>query len=143
MRCWFADGIGLAECFAIPESKHWEIEHFGEYERDDSTEYDRDKYFVEYWLTTHPAPSWMVVAEALYVQGDEDTLMALEVVRRKYLTGRVCSMCVHMSCMYDFVQVFRQYFELCGLACMVPDSLHVTQTFIICNVSVRPGLMPD
>ena len=93
---WFGDGMGLVECFAIPESRYWEIAY--------CTEGDRRQCFLEYWVATHPAPSWMVVAEALYLLRRVDSRQALEVVRRKYLIGGyICGTCtcIHMACINE------------------------------------------
>ena len=42
------------------------------------------KIVLERWLQNHPAPSWAVVAEALYQMKEHDSL---EQVKKTYFTG--------------------------------------------------------
>ena len=73
---------GLATFLDVPYSKSSEIEDHP------SSEPEKEQFLLNYWITTHPAPSWMVVAEALYqLMRAEDVHQVLEVVRRKYLIG--------------------------------------------------------
>ena len=41
--------------------------------------------YCEYWLTHHPSPSWLVVANALYVRKEHE---ALAVLQKLYLKGK-------------------------------------------------------
>ena len=44
----------------------------------------RKQAYWEYWLTHHPSPSWLVVANALYMVNEYG---ALEVSQKTYLKG--------------------------------------------------------
>ena len=48
----------------------------------------RRRAYLAYFLTHHPAPSWRIIATALYI-GEE--LGALEVVQKLYLRGELCA----------------------------------------------------
>ena len=63
-----------------------------EIQQQDSDATQQKKTLLERWLWDHPAPSWAVVAEALYQIGERDVL---EQVKKTYITGmlgchRVC-----------------------------------------------------
>ena len=44
-------------------------------------------YYCDYWLTYHPAPSWKLVAIALWMTEEH---AALEVLQKIYLKGKPC-----------------------------------------------------
>ena len=62
----------------IPDSKQWEMEQ--QYR----SVPQRKQAYSEYWLTHHPSPSWLVVADALYMWEEHE---ALEVLQKMYLKG--------------------------------------------------------
>ena len=45
----------------------------------------RNRAYIDYWITHHPAPSWKVVAITLWMAGE---LVALEVVQKLYFKGK-------------------------------------------------------
>ena len=51
---------------------------------------------AQFWMNSHPAPSWEVICYALYLNGEYE---ALESVQSKYLKGNVHVLCVHQVCM--------------------------------------------
>ena len=59
----------------IPDSKRWEIKKL----------YLSKQAYWQYWLTHHPSPSWLVVADALYMQYEHG---ALKVLQKMYLKGK-------------------------------------------------------
>ena len=62
----------------IPGSKKNEIQ------RQYSSISQRRQQYCRYWLSDHPAPSWLVVADTLYRTGEYG---ALEVLQKFYLKG--------------------------------------------------------
>ena len=45
---------------------------------------EQKKIYLKRWLSDHPAPSWVLVAEALYKVEEHDVL---ELVKNRYITG--------------------------------------------------------
>ena len=70
--------LGMTLFLHIPDSKRSEIQ-----EQYSSISQRRQEY-CRYWLTQHPSPSWLVVANALYMTGEHG---ALEVLQKLYLKG--------------------------------------------------------
>ena len=65
----------------IPRSKRGELEQ----------QYDRQQIkraFSVYFMSHHPAPSWLIIANALWQVGEHG---ALEVVQKLYLKGELCA----------------------------------------------------
>ena len=84
VRNWSTLGLSLR--LQIPNSVTTEIRQ----QTTDATQ--QKKTLLERWLRDHPAPSWGVVAEALY---QEEEHGVLEQVKKTYITGmlgwhRVC-----------------------------------------------------
>ena len=52
---------------------------------------------AQFWMNSHPAPSWELICYALYVTGEYEVL---ESVQSKYLKGNVHVLCVHQVCVY-------------------------------------------
>ena len=86
------DWHGLGHYLDVPGSIRNEIE------KKYSDDAQRKQVMLEEWRNHHPAPSWMLVANALYsgyigdVNGKHHKL--LQVVKRKYLKGEIF---LHMS----------------------------------------------
>ena len=73
------DGVGGVAFFLhIPDSKEGEIQNRSISASQRCQEYSR------HWLSHHPSPSWLVVANALYIIGEHG---ALEVLQKFYLKG--------------------------------------------------------
>ena len=76
------DGIsGVAAWLHIPDSKQDELQQ----------QYDRQQIkraFSAYFMSHHPAPSWLIVANALWRTKQHG---ALEVVQKLYLKGDICA----------------------------------------------------
>ena len=75
------DGLGIADWLQIPDFKRVELQH----------QYDRRQHpraYSTYFLTEHPAPSWRIIALALW---EWEELGALEVVQKLYLKGELCA----------------------------------------------------
>ena len=71
-------GGGLCGNLNIPYSKQQEIrDHY-------PTEDQRRAAAIEHWLSTHPVPSWKLVARALQEIGEHKLA---DVVTAKYVTG--------------------------------------------------------
>ena len=73
--------VGVADWLHIPDSKQRELKQ----------QYDgrqRKRVYITYYITQHPAPSWRIVALALWQAGE---LGALEVVHKLYLKGEPCA----------------------------------------------------
>ena len=70
--------IGVTFYLHIPVSRQSEIQ------RQYSSITQRRQEYCRYWLTYHPSPSWLVVANALYMK---DECGALEVLQKFYLKG--------------------------------------------------------
>ena len=64
----------------IPDSNRDELK-----QRYDSIQVKRA--LAEYFIKHHPAPSWTIVATALWINGESE---ALEVVQKLYLKGEPC-----------------------------------------------------
>ena len=84
MRKWW--GPRLRYYLQVPLSVEDEIQQ----QTTDATQ--QKKTLLERWLRDHPAPSWAVVAEALYLMREHGVL---EQVKKTYITGmlgwhRVC-----------------------------------------------------
>ena len=77
VRDWWGD-LGLCEYLRVPVSVKHEIL------RQTSDDTEQKKTLLERWLRDYPAPSWAVVAEALYKMGEHDIL---EQVKKMYITG--------------------------------------------------------
>ena len=78
--------IELRGYLQVPDSVEDEIQQ----QTSDATQ--QKKTLLERWLRDHPAPSWAVVAEALYKMEEHGVL---EQVKKTYITGmlgwhRVC-----------------------------------------------------
>ena len=75
------DGIdGVADWLQISDSKRDELQQqYGGRER--------TRAYTAYYITQHPAPSWRIVALALWEAGEHG---ALEVVQKLYLKGEPC-----------------------------------------------------
>ena len=81
MRNWFDElPIGLRFELQVPESVVDEIQE----QTDDATR--QKKTLIKRWLRDYPAPSWAVVAEALYKIEEH---RVLEQVKKKYITTGV------------------------------------------------------
>ena len=78
---WINDGPGFGLCILleVPGSVANEIKQ----QTSDATQ--QKKTLLERWLRDHPAPSWAVVAEALYKVPEEHGV--LEQVKKMYITG--------------------------------------------------------
>ena len=72
----------LALWLHIPESKQWEMDQ--QYR----SVPQRKQAYWEYWLADHPSPSWLVIADALYMAYEHG---ALEVLQKMYLKGKQCT----------------------------------------------------
>ena len=70
--------VGLCDQLQVPYSVQGEIEQ----QTSDATQ--QKKTLLERWLRDHPAPSWAVVAEALYQMKEHGVL---EQVKKMYITG--------------------------------------------------------
>ena len=75
---WGEYSFGLCDYLDIPVSKQQEIRH--RY----PTEDQRRAAAIEHWLSTHPVPSWKLVARALQERGEHKLA---DVVATKYVTG--------------------------------------------------------
>ena len=51
---------------------------------------------TQFWMNSHPAPSWEIICSALYFTGEYE---GLESAQNKYLKGNVHVLCVHQVCM--------------------------------------------
>lgn len=71
-------GGGVTGYLHIPLSKRVEIK------RQYSSASQRRQEYSRYWLAHHPCPSWLGVADALYMSREHG---ALEVLQRFYLKG--------------------------------------------------------
>ena len=71
---WFGDG-GLTDQMSVPVSEVPDL----------LDEAERKEKFLTTWVETHPAPSWKVVAEALYRLGEHRILLD---VKKNYITGK-------------------------------------------------------
>ena len=69
---------GVATFLHIPDSKRNTIK------RQYSSISQRRLQYCRYWLSDHPAPSWLVVADALYIRREHG---ALDVLQKFYLKG--------------------------------------------------------
>ena len=77
---------GLAYYLHIPSSKQSEI-----HSQYNSVPQQRQEY-SRYWITHHPSPSWLVVANAVHMTGE---CVALEVLQKFYLKGEhTCTLCM-------------------------------------------------
>ena len=92
---WWSSHIGLRQYLHIPNSvkekilqnsQHAELQQcrldvpglpVGKIQRD-WTQDHINKIFLESWLQDHPAPSWALVKEALYMNGDHDACKQVE-----------------------------------------------------------------
>ena len=70
----------VASWLHIPLSKHRELEQQYGWKQ-------RPRAYSTYFITKHPSPSWILVANALWKSGE---LGALEVVQKLYLKGESC-----------------------------------------------------
>ena len=50
---------------------------------------------AQFWMNSHPAPSWELICYALYFTEEYEVL---ESTRNKYLKGNVHVLCVHQVC---------------------------------------------
>ena len=77
------DGLGdnVVDWLQIPDSKQDELQ-----QQYDGRELKRA--YATFYLTRHPAPSWRIVAHALWQAGEHG---ALEVVQKLYLKGELCA----------------------------------------------------
>ena len=85
----------------VPELKWKEI--YNQY----SSDIHRKQAIAEYFISNHPAPSWGLVAESLYVFYDDGKYHgALQNLIRRYLKGRKNSIIQHLltTCTYKSVQ---------------------------------------
>ena len=71
----------VAYCFDIPFSKRWEIEVTH------PNVVDRRQVLFRYYITRHPAPTWLQVADAMWEGKDT----ALFKVNSLYLRGKTCT----------------------------------------------------
>ena len=69
----------MADFLHIPDNKQVEIR------RQYSNISQQKQEYWQYFLSQHPTPSWLIVADALYLTGEHG---ALEVLRKLYLKGR-------------------------------------------------------
>ena len=78
------DGVeyldNVADSLHIPLSKQEELRQ--QYDRE-----QRPRAYSTYFITKHPSPSWILVANALWKMGQHG---ALEVVQKLYLKGESC-----------------------------------------------------
>ena len=58
--------------------------------------YQQQSALAQFWMNSHPAPSWELICLALYWTGEYE---ALESAQNKYLKGNVHVLCVHQVCM--------------------------------------------
>ena len=72
---------GLPWRLQIPQSKMEEMEQLY------PDLYQQQSALIQFWLDTHPAPSWELVCWALYGLGEYEVL---ENVQSKYFKGIVC-----------------------------------------------------
>ena len=118
VRNWFRHF--LSRYLHIPSSKQLVIAD------QSSSETEKQQSFLEYWITTHPAPSWMVVAEGLYqLMKEKDAHQALEVIRRKYLKS-VYMYCVCMYVCVCYVSPHSILDHCCDVECKC--------MFVICMI---------
>ena len=64
----------------IPDSKLQEVK------QQSYTERDRSHLVGEYWVNTHPNPSWTRLADVLYEEGEDSALMMV----KQYLPKGMC-----------------------------------------------------
>lgn len=76
---WWGDR-GLCRFLQVPESVMNEIQQ----QSSDVTQ--QKMMLLERWLQDHPAPSWVIVAEALFWLSEH---CVLEQVKKTYITGMV------------------------------------------------------
>ena len=70
---------GVVQWLQIPHSKWEDIHHqYGSGPR-------RNRAYMDYWITHHPAPSWKLIAISLWMA---EELGALEVVQKLYFKGK-------------------------------------------------------
>ena len=105
----------------IPRSKQEELQ-----QQYPSTSHRRRAYST-YYLTHHPAPSWQIVATALY---DVKEMGALEVVQKLYLKGELCA--DSCRCERKLAAVYHAYGGLTLLLC-VCVCVFVYMRVVICN----------
>ena len=68
----------VVDCLQIPFSKQRDI--WQQY----ASGPHRNRAYMDYWITHHPAPSWKLIAISLWVARE---LKALEVVQKLYFKG--------------------------------------------------------
>ena len=111
------DGLVGSGWLQIPDPKQNELKQ----------QYDRQQIkraFSVYFMSHHPAPSWLIIANALWEQEENG---ALEVVQKLYLKGEPCAnscrsegrmsvsqclqpVCSHFSTIHPFFPVFCMQF---------------------------------
>ena len=72
----------VADQLHIPQSKQ------GEFQQQYPVVAQQKRAYSVYYLTNNPAPSWRIIATALY---NKKELVALEVVQKVYLKGEPCA----------------------------------------------------
>ena len=86
---WWKDGE-IPGSLHIPQSKVFEMEQL----YPDLSK--RQSALAQFWMNSHPAPSWELICLALYFTGEYEVL---ESAQNKYLKGNVHVLCVHQVCM--------------------------------------------
>ena len=86
VKNWGVDG--LSWLLQISDSKVKEME------RSYCDLSQRQSALIQFWLDTHPAPSWELVCWALYIKGEYEVL---ENVQNKYFKGIVYVYNIHHS----------------------------------------------
>ena len=74
----------------IPQSKVFEMEQL----YPDLSK--RQSALVQFWMNSHPVPSWELICYALYAAREYEVL---ESAQNRYLKGNVHVLCVHQVCM--------------------------------------------
>ena len=80
----------IPDCLHIPRSKVKEIKQLY------PNLSQRQSALAQFWMNSHPAPSWELICYALYFTEEYEVL---ESTQNKYLKGNVHVLCVHQVCM--------------------------------------------
>ena len=87
---------------SIPESEVERIE--SKY----SSDKERKQAAIDYLISSHPAPSWRILANVLYQMGiwyDDSPHRALARIQQLFPTGTCCSFGIHQTCTVHTVQI--------------------------------------
>ena len=100
----------IPEVLQIPRSKVREMEQV----YPDLSQ--RLSALAQFWMNSHPAPSWELICYALYMTEEYEVL---ESVQSKYLKGNVHVLCMHQVCMESEQFCTNQHAVYCTHTCTV------------------------